>query len=162
MLLGRGRRKGLITVDTTLQTFVKSRGLCSRNMRIGSDELQDFAWSADEVTLRQIYMLPIGHRWTSRKGFTLIGDATHLITPFAGEGVNEAMLDALELAHKIIASTQNDGESSLATAVGRFEQGMFERAGAVVEGSRRNREFMFRDDAPGGPIGKVSDPTPLK
>ncbi|KAA6415741.1 MAG: hypothetical protein FRX48_00459 [Lasallia pustulata] len=112
-------------------------------------ELQDFIRSAEEVTLSQIYMLPIGHGWTSRKGFTLIGDAAHFMTPFAGEGLNVAMLDALELAQEIIASTQNGGASCLATAV------VFERAGAVAEVSRRSKEFMFRGDAPGGLIKEL-------
>lgn len=114
-------------------------------------DLQDLIrFADDEVIVRQMYMLPVGHRWTSRVGFTLIGDAAHLMTPFAGEGVNVAMLDALELAQEIIASARNAVTIPLANAVRRFEQGMFERAQEVAEGTRRNMEYMFKDDAPGG------------
>ncbi|KAI4127268.1 MAG: hypothetical protein LQ347_004672 [Umbilicaria vellea] len=106
----------------------------------------------DDVIQRQLYMLPVGHQWKSRKGFTLIGDAAHLMTPFAGEGVNVAMLDALELAQEIIASTKSGGASPLGDAVSTFEQGMFERAEKVAEVSRRNMEYMFRNSAPEGLI----------
>lgn len=33
----------------------------------------------DSVEVRDLYMLPIGHRWEHKRGVTLIGDASHLM-----------------------------------------------------------------------------------
>lgn len=57
----------------------------------------------DRIVTRPIVALPIGHYWTHRPGITLIGDAAHVMSPFGGEGVNNAMQDALELAQCLAA-----------------------------------------------------------
>ncbi|KAK7556956.1 putative salicylate hydroxylase [Phyllosticta citricarpa] len=76
------------------------------------------------VVPRQLYMLPVGMRWPHKRGFTLIGDSAHLMTPFAGIGVNMAMHDALDLAHAIIKAKGGD----LETAVHDYEKTMWPRA----------------------------------
>lgn len=85
----------------------------------------------DELpVLRPLYMLPVGFTWESRPGVTLLGDAAHLMTPFAGVGVNVALMDALELAQEIIAYTGagNTDEDGLAGVVRRYEERMFARS----------------------------------
>lgn len=77
----------------------------------------------DDIIPRAAYMLPVGLRWASKKGVTLIGDSAHLMTPFAGEGVNCAMADAMKLAESIARHPQDMGR-----AVAEYEQWMFRAA----------------------------------
>lgn len=70
-----------------------------------------------------LYMLPVGLWWRHRPGVTMMGDAAHLMTPFAGEGVNNAMVDAMNLAHLII----EHGDDELDKAVQMYEEEMFRR-----------------------------------
>jgi 2-polyprenyl-6-methoxyphenol hydroxylase-like FAD-dependent oxidoreductase len=85
--------------------------------------------SRDELIPRCLYMLPVGITWAPRAGITLLGDAAHLMTPFAGVGVNVAMHDALELAHAVTAwkSSGASDRAGLADALGAYEAGLFER-----------------------------------
>ncbi len=87
-----------------------------------AEEITDlFRAANDTIVARQIHALPAGHRWTHRRGLTLIGDAAHVMPPFGGEGVNAALLDAACLAQRLIEGTD------VSTSVTAFENDMFER-----------------------------------
>ncbi|KAG6355964.1 hypothetical protein INS49_015349 [Diaporthe citri] len=104
------------------------------------------------IQVKPLSMLPVGHRWEAKPGATLIGDAAHLMTPFAGEGVNLAMWDALDLAAAVSQAWAARGEDgrefgpALAPLLREFEEGMFARAQEKAEESWRNREMMFAED----------------
>lgn len=95
-----------------------------------ADNLLDLVRHADgEVRVNAFYALPSGFQWTHRPLVTLTGDAAHLMTPFAGEGVNIALDDAMKLAQAIIKSSQDrDPQQSLLRNVAAYESAMFKRA----------------------------------
>lgn len=108
----------------------------------------------DGFTARSIYELPERHRWESRPGVTLIGDAAHLATPFAGEGVNIAMEDALLLSRAIIAASKDaEPTQSLTKRIKAFEEDMFRRGAAVHAMSRGNMLDMYF--TPGAPATSI-------
>lgn len=91
--------------------------------------------SDDDIVVRPMYMLPIGFKWEHRTGATCIGDAAHLMCPFAGVGVNVGMLDALQCARAIIARKPEwdhlatfGEKQSLAAAIAEYEEEMFARS----------------------------------
>ncbi|KAH6897473.1 hypothetical protein B0T10DRAFT_186787 [Thelonectria olida] len=81
---------------------------------------------------RSLFMLPVGARWTHRQGLTLIGDAAHLMTPYAGEGVNQALEDAMLLAKAINGAAAKDDEA-FDREMAAFENTMLTRVAKVQE-----------------------------
>ena len=109
-------------------------------------EMQDWIKAGRRFKTWTLYELPVGHTWQHKKGYTLIGDAAHLATPFAGQGVNAAMKDALELAELIEGSVQ--GGMNLDDAVEKYEVAMFPRAKKVQLNTMRNKVGMYAPAAP--------------
>lgn len=94
-----------------------------------------------ELPMYPLYMFEPSHRWEHKRGVTLLGDAAHLKSPFAGEGVISAMLDALQLAQKIISAWGED--TALDEAVKEYEEVMFPRAKSNGEQTWKNLHMIM-------------------
>lgn len=92
---------------------------------------------------RPIYCMPLDQTWESLPDLTMLGDAAHVMPPFAGEGVNMAMLDALELSECLSSPECDDMKS----AISFFENRMRERAAAMAKESLENGERMHSENA---------------
>jgi 2-polyprenyl-6-methoxyphenol hydroxylase-like FAD-dependent oxidoreductase len=114
--------------DFTSPTSVRAELL--REFGDFAEEITDlFRAASDHFAARQIHALPVGHSWRHRSGLTLIGDAAHVMSPFGGEGVNAALLDAVCLARRLME------ESDVSAAVTAFEEDMFARVEDVARES---------------------------
>lgn len=61
-----------------------------------------------QTLTRSLWRLPVGQKWQHKSGVTIIGDAAHLMTPHAGEGVNQALEDAMILARVILKAQSTE------------------------------------------------------
>ena len=68
----------------------------------------------------------------------MLGDAAHLMPPFAGEGVNMAMQDALELSECLCSNRFKDVKAAIAA----YEMQMRKRASEAAKMSLENTYWM--------------------
>ena len=85
------------------------------------------------------------------KNITLIGDAAHPMSPFKGQGANQALLDALTLAREITKgchSKSNWREIGIRKSVlTYFESEMLERSATKVKDSADAAKFLHSEIA---------------
>ena len=82
---------------------------------------------------------------------TLIGDAAHPMSPFKGQGANQALLDALSLAREIAKGCKSPlhwkDKGVRKSALDQFESEMIERSASKVKDSAAAAEFLHSDVA---------------
>jgi len=87
---------------------------------------------------RPQYCMPLDQKWDILPNLTLLGDAAHVMPPSAGEGVNMAMQDALELARCLTNNTYKDTLDAIAA----YEQEMLRRFAIVGKDTLEQTDLM--------------------
>lgn len=94
---------------------------------------------------RPLYCMPLDQTWDTQPNLTMLGDAAHLMPPFAGEGVNMAMLDAVELSQCLLSDAFADTYAAIAI----YEQQMLARASETARVTMESTEALHSPDAIG-------------
>lgn len=92
---------------------------------------------------RPQYCMPLDQTWSALANLTLLGDAAHLMPPYAGEGVNMAMQDALELSQHLLSKSHTD----IQTAIAAYENQMRVRASEIAEMTLEQTEILHSMNA---------------
>lgn len=103
---------------------------------------QLFAPESLTLVPRAMYYYPTDQHWPTQPNLTMIGDAAHRLPPYAGEGANQALADALELSEAL-----SDAQfSTLEQALNSFEQKMAHRLAPITAETLRNTEGLHADN----------------
>lgn len=109
------------------------------------------ATSASQVTGYPVYDRAIINPELLEKGkqITLIGDAAHPMSPFKGQGANQALLDALSLARGISKGCRPSSKwrevGIRKSVLNEFESEMLERSAIKVKDSAEAALFLHSD-----------------
>lgn len=86
--------------------------------------------------------------WATTRGITLLGDAAHVMTPFAGEGANQALLDAVDLGEVLVSVLKGRKGALLERAIAGYECKMQGRARKASIESMYNMDLFIAEDVP--------------
>ncbi len=92
---------------------------------------------------RPQYCMPPDQTWEPLPNLTMLGDAAHLMPPYAGEGVNMAMLDALKLSRCLISEDYPDAKAAIAA----YEKQMRARASETARDTLESTAALHSSEA---------------
>jgi 2-polyprenyl-6-methoxyphenol hydroxylase-like FAD-dependent oxidoreductase len=108
----------------------------------GSNWHEIFSTDESYFVARQQYYFPLDQSWQTLPNLTMLGDAAHRMPPFSGEGVNQAMLDALYLYEALCL----EDFGTMQEALSSFEKKMCSRASAATEDALIQTEGMHSEN----------------
>ncbi len=101
----------------------------------------DLFLHTQQLVWRPQLVCPSDQHWQAQANVTLLGDAAHVMPPYAGEGVNMAMLDALVLSRELAQ------QPDLTSAIAAYQQEMFARMAHFSDMTMANTHRFYAPDA---------------
>lgn len=106
----------------------------------GTDYKKFFAAATDFSGL-PLRLFSLEESWKEHSNITLVGDAAHLMPPFAGEGVNMGLMDAYQLTENL-----TNGEfKTIQDAISDYEQKMFAYALEAQRMTKKMEDLLHSD-----------------
>ena len=105
--------------------------------------LELFTNASTNFIPRPQYCMPLDQTWEALPNLTMLGDAAHVMPPYAGEGVNMAMQDALELSECLLDTKYG----TIHAAIGAYEKQMRARASEVARLTLESTDILHSPNA---------------
>jgi 2-polyprenyl-6-methoxyphenol hydroxylase-like FAD-dependent oxidoreductase len=105
------------------------------------DDYKKFFTASSEFSGLPLRLFSLEEPWKQHSNITLVGDAAHLMPPFAGEGVNMGLFDAYHL-------TKNLTEGKFETiddAIADYEKKMFDYAIEAQRMTKKMEDLLHSD-----------------
>ena len=106
------------------ENLTSVRAFLNETFKNWSDDYKKFFNSATDFSGLPLRLFSLEDSWKEHSNITLVGDAAHLMPPFAGEGVNMGLFDAYHLTENLT----NGKFITLQDAIDDYEQKMFRYA----------------------------------
>ncbi|BFM44186.1 NAD(P)/FAD-dependent oxidoreductase [Flavobacterium sp. CFS9] len=100
------------------------RAFLNETFKNWSDDYKKFFNAATDFSGLPLRLFSLKDSWKEHSNITLVGDAAHLMPPFAGEGVNMGLFDAYHLTENLT----NGKFETIQEAITDYEKKMFKYA----------------------------------